>query len=1357
MDRKLLPYEHQLIDALGVTKEEYLAFVAIQREYNDNKVGTSLDIRNTGTEVAIVLTVVGILFQVGAALLAPKPQIPELEGAGGQNRSREARFAPTFGFNSAQELASYGDPVNLVYTNTDQNPNGGVRLSGSLVWSAIESFGSDQIMLLLFVMGAAKIKKIEPTLTAFGSAPIHDFDPALFWLFFNQEGPARYKDVVFGDIDYIPERLRQGPDVDEVCRTLQNRDTNRAAREIGFSQCYTPSTSSVFGIYDPIPITVKMFVRDDDDGGLIDKPNRVNLTPGTPDDDNWQSDSDRVFKEGDVVTLNFEKVQSEYDDEDPHDVVNKQADNLRRQYVENLGYGTTYKLGTAKFILESHNEIDIDRRNVKFSFRCIKDGREPSTFPNSDDLFDLQKTELEPSELKKALDRLEAENPSVEFRPIEIDQNAYRPDQWGFTVDFVGEVEVKWEDAAGNSNTRTVSRQGSLPETLQLREQLTNEEPPLLKDTTETKKTIRQDKKELRDMIRAIENGEVDDPSALPAEYDTDVGRKLANSVQYEMDFGTSKKRRDEVHELERALNEALLNDEQSKVENRQGKLEKKRKALDESLEASRGRGRRAILREHIESTKPFKAINGETYIAGFDVIKSALKDDLLFEQLFVDEIGRKALRKACNKIKREKEAAIEGLRKAIDNFFKKLKGLKQTEENPSFFTKCLVKSETASYETVSPCDVVRFTLKARLYRRIAGRQRIYGQDRVMDGYSAGDNGIRNRVAYFRFYYKAVNQANYERMPVLLAVRRGSESDAYLGLFFEPKRGKTGIGNRTRWQFKFEPIHDPMAHYNETNDDTVGFIEGTGTYQTIKDVIGGTDETKGNKLGFYGRIVTGLARGGMEGMPKADPEDTYEYDLFSNHTDTQVQFSFENGPEFSISAVNEQQFADVGTSDRDIASRYENLTTMAMVVRAGKNLQSLRKVTTFVKKGKGCYDVREDVDDFFINKIVPDKSSSFAPDIFTDTVVDRLDGVGNYIPLPSSVLDFDALRLARKFCVNNQLPPHEGGEKIKLFMDGIIADATSWRDFWINNAPFSLLELVRKNGKEALLPAIPVKANGRATVDDSSRASGVAPVPVTISALFTSGNILEGSYKEEFLDYGQETQPLIATIVYREMEIPDDETNEGSVFAKLSTVEVERKRGEDYDVPSDEKTRETFDASAFVTQREQAIMIGKLLVNQRMWIERGIEFKTFPSESPVEPGSYIYVDVGNKFWDNTTAGKILEGGKLNTPLHEAESISDGTYNFLVYDHGEGITVSSIEDSNLSNVQVTNMVAPTLPSKYEGYMFVMGKLRNEQRVFRVTEVGLEEEGEVRVKAIEYPCNDDLSAKIADFEPDKFFVR
>ena len=55
MTRKLLPYEYDLIDALGVSKEDYLDFVAQQHIYQDVKEGTVLDARNE--VVAIVLAI----------------------------------------------------------------------------------------------------------------------------------------------------------------------------------------------------------------------------------------------------------------------------------------------------------------------------------------------------------------------------------------------------------------------------------------------------------------------------------------------------------------------------------------------------------------------------------------------------------------------------------------------------------------------------------------------------------------------------------------------------------------------------------------------------------------------------------------------------------------------------------------------------------------------------------------------------------------------------------------------------------------------------------------------------------------------------------------------------------------------------------------------------------------------------------------------------------------------------------------------------------------------------------------------------------------------------------------------------
>jgi len=158
-------------------------------------------------------------------------------------------------------------------------------------------------------------------------------------------------------------------------------------------------------------------------------------------------------------------------------------------------------------------------------------------------------------------------------------------------------------------------------------------------------------------------------------------------------------------------------------------------------------------------------------------------------------------------------------------------------------------------------------------------------------------------------------------------------------------------------------------------------------------------------------------------------------------------------------------------------------------------------------------------------------------------------------------------------------------------------------------------------------------------------------------------------------------------------------------------------------------------------------MFGKMLVNQRKFIRRGVEFKTFPSANPIEPGAFIYVDIGLTNWERTSSGVIAEGGALNSPLKD--KIEDGTYNFLLYNRDDKQIVSK------NSISVSNGIASGQSNKV-GHLYVMGIDSGKKRVFRVTEVEMDQEGEVTVRAIEYPCDDEQRADVADFRPEKFDV-
>jgi hypothetical protein len=643
------------------------------------------------------------------------------------------------------------------------------------------------------------------------------------------------------------------------------------------------------------------------------------------------------------------------------------------------------------------------------------------------------------------------------------------------------------------------------------------------------------------------------------------------------------------------------------------------------------------------------------------------------------------------NSLVREKEEAINFLDYALKNW-EDLQGA----ADDNFYAKCLVKADSAAYQTVTACDYVKFSLRCKLFRRIQGRQKKYGEKDAPDGYKMSDNGIQGRMAFFTVSYRKTGNRDYIAIPIVFAVRRAADQDSFIGLDFKaPETAK--------WEFKMEPIGDIGAETQDSGQSQFAFIENSGKRSSY-----GLGD--GGRIKWTGSLVNaGLLN--KNALEERGPLYTNEWDLFSVRSDTSTQFSFEGGPEFKITAVTEQQVG--GTS-----GKYEAMSMAALGVYSGKGVQDLRSITACVTEGKESWVVDEKDG----TRSRSANSTSYAPDIFADTVLDADNGIGKYAK-PEGI-DWESLALAKRFCKNN-------GLGTRLFMNGVIADLSSWRQFWAEVAPYSLLELARIGGKEALIPAVPTNRRGEANRE------------VTISAMFTAGNILEGSYKEEFVDYGDSSQDLIATVIYRDTEVQD-------VFPRNASVQVSPN-----DVQEGTAIRQTFDLSQFVTQREQAVLFGKLLCNQRRWMRRGVEFKTFPTDSPVSPGSYVYVDIGLNTWDRISSGMIMQGGELNIPLRS--SIVSGNYDMLVYQAGK--KVESLSGVAVVNNATTGVISAASLASREGAMFVLGVKNNRKRVFRVTEVAMDEEGEVTIKAMEHPCQDSagkLLSRVANFSDSLFKV-
>ena len=1351
MNRRLLPYEYQLIEALGVSKEEYLEFVALQEEYKDPKAGTALDIRGVdgGATVAIVLTVVGILFQVGAALLAPKPNIPDF-GADNKRRNRQQRFSPSFGFNGAPELAAYGDPVNLVYTNKEHNPDGGVRAAGSLVWSAIDNFGSAQFMQLLFVIGASRIIKLDANRTAFGSLALSEIDPSIAFLFYKDEKfgrPPRFKDKIYGSRPLFPERLRR-VDEQEVCQITTPRK-NESSGTSGFSQAYSPTTSSVLGVFDPIPVNVEMYTRNGEGeeesapiGVVVDK-------------NDWSS-ADHRYKKGNVIQVKFESSDYAVGDKPARSL----ARDFRRQAVDSLDFGSTYMLGSASFRLSSFADFkNPDDGIVYATFTCIKSGFCPSAD------YDKTKQRQEYEKRKQQIERHQviinntfteeeddANPPVSNGEDSEAISYVTIPFSTDFTLggakieyDFEDKRTVSWTNELDEKKTKTINPAGSLDYTKYLESEAADDFPTIKGGAVIEE--LDRDIASANKLIGEIQSGDYDDSNkkltipdrdgktspfknvSLEAAIDADLDKDLAKGKLKRL---TSNKEKVEnnlknatvainknLRQSNKLKKDAFVNNDAGKtrkfpnsadlrneglvLNKGRDKLTQRLNKIDAKLEGRRqqiiGRNRSWLIKQLQDSNGVFTDINGNRYGSGGIAQMQKRKDEIPNKKI-PDTVGIKAIGAEFSRIKRQKEKAMRTIKYFLNNW----EDLTAQEDN-NFFVKALVKAESASYETISEVDHVKFSIKSKLYRKVSGRQKKYGETDASKKYSLSDNGTKGRQAFFRFSYKKASETEYNVHDVLVILRHGSEVDTYSDFnFIAPTRDK--------YAFRLEPVYDVASEIKENGQTIFAVLENHNRTKMHN------DSGPGNaNVWWNGDKYNSVDRHGFPALEERGPKLTNEWDMFSVHTDTQLQFSFDNGPELALTAVTEQQI-------QETHQLYRGLSILSLNMFAGKGVQDLRNVTAFVTQGKQSYRVEDFTEPFRGATPEEDESTSFAPDIFVDTVLDKENGIGKYAP--SAALDQESLKLAKLFCQNNNLPVEEGSP-VSLFMDGVIADNSAWREFWVSTAPFSLLEFARKNGKETLIPALPTRNNGKAAENDGR------PISLTISALFTTGNILEDSYKEEFLDYGASTQDLIASIVYREESTQ-------SIFQRKRTVDVRRA---DTSILEDTAAiRETFDVSGFVTTRQQAILFGKLLVNQRRFIRRGIEFKTFPSINPVEPGAFIYVDIGLTKWERTSSGVIGEGGALNSPLQD--SIRNNNYNFLIYDRD----ASKVSAQN--SVAVQNGVASSLARK-TGSLYVMGIDSGKKRVFRITEVELDEEGEVTVRAVEYPCDDEDRALIADFRP------
>ena len=274
VEQVLLPYEKRLIAALGCSEQEYKEFVReVERRYSERpeEFAHIPDIRN-GPEFQLTTFLVNLaisaIFTAASILLAPKPKQPNQvqQRQLGSRRGKDI-YAPSFGFDSLQELAEYGQTVPIAFTrregaidSTDQDNDkgtGGLLIAPELVWSRMKSWGGYQIAELVTIAGQGNMARPELAGIFLGNNALDGIYEDYFDFYWNggfevlgSGSRIRAYNLRYGNLAIDGDRDNPGlSGADQVFYA----PTSDALSQPAFCGAFTPTSQTRFGVFTGVP------------------------------------------------------------------------------------------------------------------------------------------------------------------------------------------------------------------------------------------------------------------------------------------------------------------------------------------------------------------------------------------------------------------------------------------------------------------------------------------------------------------------------------------------------------------------------------------------------------------------------------------------------------------------------------------------------------------------------------------------------------------------------------------------------------------------------------------------------------------------------------------------------------------------------------------------------------------------------------------------------------------------------------------------------------------------------------------------------------------------------------------------
>ena len=412
-----------------------------------------------------------------------------------------------------------------------------------------------------------------------------------------------------------------------------------------------------------------------------------------------------------------------------------------------------------------------------------------------------------------------------------------------------------------------------------------------------------------------------------------------------------------------------------------------------------------------------------------------------------------------------------------------------------------------------------------------------------------------------------------------------------------------------------------------------------------------------------------------------------------------VEKSNSNSPEHEIVYVNEIQ-------ENDPVAKFSDLTLAGLSLKAGRNFSQLDQLRCWVAEGIHV----ERLHPGGRLRVYGDSNDIGPSNLLTDLVyylfTDQTGGAGALLGMTSSnpsLLDRKAMKETSRFL-------HE----YKLAFNGPIVERTNLRQFVMDMAPNFLCNFVISDGKFSLKPALPTYPE--------SGAMNEGPIP--ISQLFTNGNILEDSFKVEYLR-SEERRSFKAVVRYRQErqnKLPEERT--------LTVVNLAKGFSES---TTELLPQEQFDLTQFCTSKEHAEKVAKYFLSLRKLVTHTINFSTTVHGLSLTAGSYIKVITESSPYSSANNGTVSSSGAVVS----VSELVDGQYNVTFFKSG-----SEDVETGVMNVSNSHVQDPT----FHGSVFTVNADTVSQNIYVVEQLTFSEEGTVDIVASEHPCDDEGKSKL-----------